>query len=132
MRLDGAVLFVRDLRRSQDFYEQLLELETQVSAPEMVLLAGAQGDHLLLRALPGTNVVARTNGVRRLLWTASDAEDLRRATRVLESSGPVVTESHDGLEVVEGLDPDRFQIALIYPGVPGVGAVMLPNSLYAY
>jgi catechol 2,3-dioxygenase-like lactoylglutathione lyase family enzyme len=132
MRLAGAVIFVRDLQRSQRFYQELLELEVQVTEPEAVLLSGAEGDHLALRALAGAGRLARSVGVQYLMWTARDLEDLGRARQVLEGWGAVSTRAQDGLEVVEGLDPDRTVIILVYPAVPSFGAVTLPGRLFAY
>ena len=132
MRLAGAVIFVRDLQRSQDFYQQLLELEVQVTGREALALSGPQGVHLVLRAMRGAERLAGNVGVHYLFWTPRDREDLERAKKVLEAWGPVSTSSHDDLEVVEGVDPDRTPIILIYPAVPTRGAVTLPARLFAY
>jgi catechol-2,3-dioxygenase len=88
MRLSGAVSFVRDLPRSQDFYQQLLELEIQVTEADAVLLVGADGDLLALRELTSAVRVAPAVGVQYLCWTARDREDLGRARKVLEAWVP--------------------------------------------
>jgi catechol 2,3-dioxygenase-like lactoylglutathione lyase family enzyme len=53
MRLTAAVMFVRDLSRSEEFYRGLLlELELETTTGEALLLS-ADGVHLVLRALDG-------------------------------------------------------------------------------
>jgi catechol 2,3-dioxygenase-like lactoylglutathione lyase family enzyme len=132
MRLAGAVIFVRDLQRSQDFYQQLLELEVQLTGPEALVLSGSDGVHLVLRARRGAERLAGNVGVHYLFWTPRDHEHLDRAKKVLGAWGPVSTTSQDDLEVVEGVDPDRTPIILVYPAVPTRGAVTLPGRLFAY
>ena len=50
-RLSAAVVFVRELARSEDFYRELLEFEREIASSEAVLLAGPAGDHLVLRGI---------------------------------------------------------------------------------
>jgi catechol 2,3-dioxygenase-like lactoylglutathione lyase family enzyme len=132
MRLAGAVIFVRDLRRSQDFYQQVLELEVRVTETDAVLLAGAEGDLLALRALTSAVRVAPAIGVQYVCWTARDREDLGRAKKVLEAWGPVSTRSQDGVDVVEGLDPDRTKLVVTYPTLRKFGGGSLPSRLFGY
>jgi catechol 2,3-dioxygenase-like lactoylglutathione lyase family enzyme len=126
------VIFVRDLQRSLDFYQQLFELEVQVAEPEAVLLSGSEGVHIVLRALAGAERVGGGVGVHRLMWTARDRDDLGRARSALEAWGSVSTTSEDGVERVDGLDPDRTPITVIYPDLPRVGGLTLRAHILAY
>jgi catechol 2,3-dioxygenase-like lactoylglutathione lyase family enzyme len=133
IRLIAAVIFVRKLARSEDFYRDLLELETEMTSPEAVLLSGPAGDHLVLRALARAPRLLGGIGVQYLIWTARDAGDLERCANMLRTRDAFVSTTQDhGLTVVEGHDPDHIPILLVYPPGPGVGMTALPARIYAY
>jgi catechol 2,3-dioxygenase-like lactoylglutathione lyase family enzyme len=133
MRLTAAVIFVRDLERSAEFYRQLLTLDTEMTTGEALLLSAARGDHLVLRAREGAPHFTSNLGVQSLIWTASDPEDLDRCEQVLQArDAHVSTWTDQNIQVVEGHDPDHIPILVTYPAGPPVGATTLPTRVFAY
>jgi hypothetical protein len=133
MSLSGAVIFVRELHRSEDFYRQLFELDVEIAEPESVLLLGPSGDHLFLRARGEAGRMPGGVGVQYLIWTARDAADLDRCEEVLKARGAFrSTTIEHGITVVEGHDPDNIPVLVTYPAGPGVGMTSVPTRLYAY
>jgi catechol 2,3-dioxygenase-like lactoylglutathione lyase family enzyme len=53
MKLTSAVIFVRDLDRSKEFYGQLLQLDVAMTTAEALLLYAGEGDHVVLPRGPG-------------------------------------------------------------------------------
>lgn len=51
VRLGAAVIFVRDLDRSVEFYREVLGLDVADSSPTAALLVNAGGAELVLRAM---------------------------------------------------------------------------------
>jgi catechol 2,3-dioxygenase-like lactoylglutathione lyase family enzyme len=133
MRLTSAVIFVRDLDRSKEFYGQLLELDVAVTTGEALLLSAGDGDHLVLRALEGAAHGSGFVGVQYLIWTARDAADLDRCERLLQGWRAHVSTwiDHD-IRVVEGRDPDDVPVLVTYPSGPGEGWTRLPTRVFAY
>jgi catechol 2,3-dioxygenase-like lactoylglutathione lyase family enzyme len=132
-RLFAAVIFVRELARSEDFYRDLLGLETEMASPQAVLLSGPAGDRLVLRALARAPRTSGGIGVQYLIWAAQNAGDLERCENVLKTRGAFVSTTQDhGVSVVEGHDPDGIPVLLVYPPGPGVGMTALPARIYVY
>jgi hypothetical protein len=133
MSLTAAVIFVRDLDRAAEFYRQLLELDTEITTGEAVLLSAAGGDHLVLRARELAQHVAGGLGVQYLIWTARGSEDLDRCEQVLQAwDAHVSTWSDQDIKVVEGHDPDRIPILVTYPAGPPADTTTLPRRVFAY
>src|SRR3954462_167807 len=129
MKLTSAVIFVRDLDRSKEFYGQLLQLDGELPTGEALLMYAGEGDHLVLRELDrAAGATGGVGGVQDLIWPARDPEDLNRCERVLQPGGAHVSTwfDHD-IEVVEGRDPDRTPILVTYPAGPGKGWTRLPT-----
>jgi catechol 2,3-dioxygenase-like lactoylglutathione lyase family enzyme len=133
VRLIAAVIFVRDLQRSEDFYAPLLELEVEFKEPEGSLLGGTDGGRVMLREQPKAVRVASGIGVQYLIWDVSNPEELDRCENLLKSWGAhVATEVVDGVKLVEGHDPDGLVVLLSYPVAPRAKMTKLPERLYAY
>jgi hypothetical protein len=132
MRLTAAVIFVRDLDRSAEFYRQLFELDAEITTGGALLLSAARGDHLVLRALERARRVTGV-GVQYLIWAARDPDDLTRCELVLQArDAQVSTWTDQGIKVVEGHDPDSIPILVTYPAWPPVDATTLPGRIFAY
>ena len=132
-RLSAAVIFVRELARSVDFYRDLLALDTEIASPEAVLLASPAGDHLVLRALARAPRLLGGIGVHYLVWTARDAGDLVRCENVLKARDAFVSTTQDqGVTVVEGHDPDDLPVLLVYPPSSSVSMSALPSRILSY
>ena len=133
MRLTSAVIFVRDLDRSKEFYGQLLQLDVAMTTGEALLLYAGEGDHVVLVQHPRAPGVSGAVGVQYLIWTARDAEDLDRCERVLQTwDAHVSTWSDDDITIVEGRDPDRRSILVTFPEGPGRGWMRLPTRVFSY
>jgi catechol 2,3-dioxygenase-like lactoylglutathione lyase family enzyme len=132
MRLTAAVIFVRDLQRSEEFYRRLLELDLEMTTGEALLLS-AEGVHLVLRALERAPHTSGNLGVQYLIWAARDADDLDRCEQFLKArDAHVSTWSENGISIVEGHDPDRVPILLTYPAEPALGVTTLSTRLFTY
>jgi catechol-2,3-dioxygenase len=133
MKLSAAVIFVRDLDRSSEFYGQLLQLDVAMATGEALLLYAGDGDHVVLRELKRAPGASGAIGVQYLIWTARDPEDLDRCERVLGSWGAHVSTwcDHD-IRVVEGRDPDHTPIVVTYPAGPGKGWTRLPTRVFSF
>ena len=56
-------------------------------------------------------------GVQWVARTAGDARDLDRCSEVLKERGTFVGhETSEGIELVEGRDPDGLPVLIVYPG----------------
>lgn len=132
-RLSAAVVFVRELARSEDFYRELLEFEREIASSDAVLLAGPAGDHLVLRALARAPRLLGGIGVQYLVWTARDAGDLERCEKVLKARDAFVSSTRDqGVTIVEGHDPDDVPVILVYPPSASVSMAALPTRVLEY
>jgi catechol-2,3-dioxygenase len=133
IKLTAAVVHVRDLQQSTDFYREILLLEVEVTSDDAALLTAPGGDHLVLRALPGANRAFGVVGVQFLVWTARDSDDLDRCERELKARDAFVSRSSEqGASVVEGRDPDGVPIVVVYPARPGIGMTAVPARTYGY
>jgi catechol-2,3-dioxygenase len=133
MELSSAVIFVRDLERSKEFYGQLLQLDVALSTGEALLLSAGEGDHLVLRQLEDAPGASGVVGVQYLIWTATDGEDLERCERLLQGWNAHVStwRDHD-ITIVEGRDPDHTPILVTYPAGPGREWTRLPTRVFSY
>ena len=133
MRLTAAVIFVRDLPHSADFYRNLLDLDVTVATDGAVLLSANDGEHLVLRALQPAPRLSGAVGVQYLIWAATDSDDLDRCEHLLQTwNAHVSTSIEEGVKVVEGHDPDRIPILLTYPSGPSSALSRLPTRVYSY
>jgi CBS domain-containing protein len=117
MRLSAAVVFVSDLVRSLAFYQPLLRYPVTVGDESAALLTGPNGSQLYLRQL-GNRPTARDGfGVQWVAWTAGDTSDLDRCGQLLKERGAWVGRgTSDGIQLLEGRDPDGLPVIIVYPG----------------
>ena len=133
LRLSAAVMHVRELQQSTDFYREILLLDVEVTSDEATLLTTPTGDHLVLRALPRASRTFAAVGVQFVLWTARDNDDLDRCERELKARDAFVSVSvEQGARVVEGRDPDGIPVVVVYPARPGIGMTAIPARAYEY
>ena len=133
-RIGSAVMFVRDLGRSVQFYQEVLGLAVTDRNQTAALLTSAQGTQLILRAIgvQGTHALGGI-GLQYLIWTAADADDLHRCERALtERSAYRDTRSSAGVTVVEGRDPDDITVMIGYPGPDQRPVDKLPARIYGW
>lgn len=133
-RIGSVVMFVQDLGRSVDFYQELLELEVTDRSATAALLTSGAGSQLILRAMGGSGGHALgAVGAQYPVWLVAAREDLDRCERVLQRhSAHRDTRVHDDVVVVEGRDPDDIVVLIIYPGPGQEPMRKLPVRIYAW
>jgi len=133
IKLSAAVIHVRELQQSTDFYREVLLLDVEVTSAEASLLTAPGGDHRVLRVLPNANRAFGVVGVQFLVWTPATATtsiDVLASSRLVDAFVSVSTEQ--GAKVVEGRDPDGIPVVVVYPARPGIGMTAVPARSYAY
>jgi len=123
-RLNHAVLYVRDLDRSVDFYRRVFGFE-EISRIRgfMAFLraAGSSNHHDLGLAAVGPDAprpVRGSTGLYHLAWEVPRIEDLARAAEVLSAEGALGGQSdHGATKSLYGRDPDgnEFEVMWMVP-----------------
>jgi CBS domain-containing protein len=120
VRLSSVVVFVSDLTRSLAFYQPLLRYTPTVSDADTAVLTGPDGSQLYLYS--GSDDPVRRNtgvGLQYVAWTAGGPHDLDRCSKVLTERGAYTSrDTVEGIDVLEGRDPDGLPVLITYPG-PG-------------
>jgi catechol 2,3-dioxygenase-like lactoylglutathione lyase family enzyme len=134
VRLGSAVMFVRELDRSADFYGSVLDLGVVDRSPTAALLASPAGAQLILRAMgPGAVHPLGGVGLQYVSWTAGSQEQLDRVEQALRQRGAHrETRSGEGHAVVEGRDPDDVVVMISYPGPDAAPLRKLPARIYGW
>jgi catechol 2,3-dioxygenase-like lactoylglutathione lyase family enzyme len=127
-RLNHAVLYVRDVRRSVDFYRDVLgfrPVSEMAGLPGAAFLQapGSTNDHDLglfeIGAAAGPSPAGRaTVGLYHLAWEVDTLDELGRLRDALTEAGALVGASdHGTTKSLYGRDPDglEFEIAWIIP-----------------
>jgi catechol 2,3-dioxygenase-like lactoylglutathione lyase family enzyme len=134
IRLNGAVMFVRNLDRSVTFYRELLGLEVIDRSPTAALLTNEDGSQLVLRAF-GQNATHALGsiGPQYLTWIAASKDSLDQLAETLQRHSAYRETRTDGeVTVVEGRDPDDLPVILVYTG-PGMAPIRsIPTRIYAW
>jgi catechol 2,3-dioxygenase-like lactoylglutathione lyase family enzyme len=133
-RLGSAVMFVRELDRSVDFYSGVLGLSVVDRSATAALLSSPAGAQLILRAMgPGATHPLGAVGLQYVTWTAGSAAALERIELALrERRAHRETRSGEGHTVVEGRDPDDVVVMASYPGPDDVPLRKLPARIYGW
>ncbi|MFZ0666988.1 MAG: VOC family protein [Acidimicrobiales bacterium] len=125
-RLNHAVLYVRDVDKSVQFYMDNLGFRIKFHVPGragFLLAPGSSNDHDLGlfqigdRALP-SDAGSRTVGLYHLAWEVDTLAELKRLRKVLLDSGSLVGESdHSTTKALYAKDPDgiEFEVCWILP-----------------
>jgi catechol 2,3-dioxygenase-like lactoylglutathione lyase family enzyme len=127
-RLNHAVLFVRDVRRSVDFYRDVLGFRPiagmdALSGAAFLQAPGSTNDHDLglfeMGEAAGASPAGRaTVGLYHLAWEVDTLDELARLRDRLTEAGALVGSSdHGTTKSLYGRDPDglEFEIAWIIP-----------------
>lgn len=125
MRLNHAVLYVRDAQKTAAFFEQALSFRRVVSGPGAVFLqaAGSTNDHDLglftIGSDAGDPTAGRgTVGLYHLAWEVDTLAELERIAGVLSSMGALVGASdHGTTKALYAKDPDgiEFEVSWLVP-----------------
>jgi CBS domain-containing protein len=131
MRLASAVVWVSDLTRSMDFYQSLLQYAVTVTEPDAVLLAGPSGSQLYLHQTGGEpDMRPGGAGLRWVVWTAGGMADLDRCTELLKNRGVLVRRDvSEGINRLEGRDPDGQTVIVTYPGPERAPRCLIPERI---
>ena len=128
-RLNHAVLYVRDLRASVDFYTRVLGFRKLDMLPEgfdgaaFLQAAGSNNDHDLGLFEIGAQARASTGGrttvgLYHLAWEVDTLAELARIRAALAAAGALTaTSDHSTSKSLYGLDPDgmEFEVAWFVP-----------------
>jgi catechol-2,3-dioxygenase len=127
-RLNHAVLYVRDVRRSVEFYSTVLGFRVvsdMAGLPGAAFLqaSGSSNDHDLglfeIGAGAGASGAGRsTVGLYHLAWEVDTLEELQAAAKRLADAGALVGASdHSTTKALYGTDPDgiEFEVSWLVP-----------------
>src|SRR3954466_14925576 len=125
-RLNHAVLYVRDVERTREFYESVLGFKTLIWMPGRAAFFQAPGstnDHDLgtfaIGAAAGPSEAGRgTVGLYHLAWEVDTLAELARLRDVLSERGALVGASdHGTTKSLYAQDPDgnEFEVAWVVP-----------------
>ena len=120
-RLNHAVLYVRDLDRSVDFYEKAFGFEQvarEGGAMAFLRAAGSTNHHDLGLMAVGPEVPSsarRAIGLYHLAWEVPAIEDLATAAAVLSGLGALTGMSdHGATKSLYGRDPDGIEFEIMW------------------
>lgn len=125
-RLNHAVLYVRDVDTSVDFYTRTLGFRAVAGMPGRAMFLQAEGstnDHDLglfaVGAQAGDSAAGRgTVGLYHLAWEVDTLGELRRIAGVLRENGALVGASdHGATKALYAHDPDgiEFEVSWLVP-----------------
>jgi catechol-2,3-dioxygenase len=125
-RLNHAVLYVRDVARTREFYESVLGFKTLLWMPEKAAFFQAPGstnDHDLgtfqIGSGAGPSEAGRaTVGLYHLAWEVDTLAELRRIAGLLQDRGALVGASdHVTTKALYAHDPDgiEFEVSWLLP-----------------
>jgi catechol-2,3-dioxygenase len=120
VRLNHAVLFVRDLERAGAFYREVLGMEEVARWGGMLFLRlpGSPNHHDLGLAEVGANALAPPRGavgLYHLAWEVADPGDLLEMYQRLLARGALVGASdHGATKSLYGVDPDGNQFEVLW------------------
>jgi catechol-2,3-dioxygenase len=125
MRINHAVLYVRDAQRSAAFYSEVLGFERLMEMPQAVFLRapGSTNDHDLGLFSIGdgagpSEAGGRTVGLYHLAWEVDTLDELVRLAGVLRDHGALVGSSdHGSTKALYAQDPDglEFEVSWLVP-----------------
>lgn len=120
-RLNHAVLYVRDLDRSVDFYHRVFGFEEIAREGGMMAFlraAGSDNHHDLGLFQVGANAAqpaGRAVGLYHLAWEVPTIEDLARAVSVLTELNAITGMSdHGATKSLYGADPDGIEFEIMW------------------
>ncbi|MCU1398967.1 MAG: Glyoxalase/bleomycin resistance protein/dioxygenase [Acidimicrobiales bacterium] len=125
-RLNHAVLYVRDVQVTRDFYEQVLGFETLIWMPGRAAFfraSGSTNDHDLgtfqIGAQAGPSEAGRSSvGLYHLAWEVDTLAELQRIAGLLQERGALVgATDHVTTKALYAKDPDgiEFEVCWLLP-----------------
>ena len=127
-RLNHAVLYVRDVRRSVDFYRTVLGFRpvpdlSGIPGAAFLQAPGSSNDHDLglfeIGSSAGPSLAGRaTVGLYHLAWEVDTLDELERIQQALTAAGALVGASdHSTTKALYARDPDgiEFEVSWLVP-----------------
>jgi len=127
-RLNHAVLYVRDVKRSVDFYTRVLGFRVVsdmagLSGAAFLQASGSNNDHDLglfeIGTAAGPSMAGKqTVGLYHLAWEVDSLAELERMAAALSEAGALVGASdHSTTKALYGADPDgiEFEVSWLVP-----------------
>ncbi len=113
----SALIRVRELDRSIDFYCSVFEFTVSIREADAALLLARNGFQIYLHADPLSVPRAVTAlGVSEIMWSAQRAESLNEIGTRLRTHYPATyIHTSDGVSYVDGCDPDGNRVLVAYP-----------------
>jgi catechol-2,3-dioxygenase len=131
--LSAAVIFVRNLDRSVNFYRELLGLTVADSSTTAALLVNGNASLVLRATGENSPHPLGSIGIQYLTWSVPSLEDLEfRAGILRKQSAHQETRTEAGITVVEGRDPDDLVIILVHAAGSKSAMRSLPSRIYAW
>ncbi len=122
--MNHAVLYVRDARRSAEFYESVLGFERNIDDPDgryVFLRAPASANHHDIAFFTVGNEAepspagARTVGLYHIAWEVPTLDDLAAVRARLEEAGALVGASDHGVnKSLYAKDPDGLEFEVMW------------------
>jgi catechol-2,3-dioxygenase len=122
--VNHAVLYVREARRSAEFYERILGfvsiIEDDDGAFVFLRANGSQNHHDLAlfsvgTGAQGSSAGSETVGLYHIAWEVPTLDDLRRAACALRSAGALVGASDHGVnKSIYAHDPDGLELEVTW------------------
>lgn len=122
----SALIRVRELERSIDFYCSVFEFTVSLREADAALLLARNGFQIYLHADPLSLPRPVTAlGVSEIMWSAQRAESLNEIGARLRKHYPsTYAHTADGVSFVDGCDPDGNRVLVAYPS-----PLQLPRSV---
>ena len=122
-RLNHAVLYVSDLERSVDFYEQVFGFAVIARQGPMAFMRAKDSTNhhdlgLLSLGKDATRAPEGSTGLYHLAWELGSVKELAAAREELRKAGAYTGESdHGATKSVYGVDPDgnEFELIVLLP-----------------
>ena len=125
-RLNHAVMYVRDLKRSVEFYTEVMGFRVVDMTPDgfrgaaFLQAPGSTNDHDLglfeIGSAAGPSPAGRTSvGLYHLAWEVDTLAELERtATKLVEADALVGTSDHGTTKSLYGKDPDGLEFEIVW------------------
>lgn len=119
-RIDHAVYWVRDTKKSKDFYTRVLGLQEVVDEHGACLLRapGSEQHHdlgLFQIDANATRAPRGSAGLYHIAWKVTTIEDLAAALHALQQANVLTgASSHGATKSVYGVDPDGNEIEITF------------------
>jgi catechol 2,3-dioxygenase-like lactoylglutathione lyase family enzyme len=130
--ISSAVIFVRDLDRSLDFYRGVFGCRTSVRDVNAALLVSPDGFQLYL-VEPGDRVHHPLGGVglQYLIWAVESAEARDHFEQILRDRGVrTATHTSGGVEFLTAHDPDGIRVVIAHPSPRMLPRSMISSHVY--